>query len=93
MTGIPVNKLIESEKQKLINMEDILHKRLIGQEEAVKTVSDAIRRARSGLKDPKRPIGTFLFLGPTGVGKTELAKVVAKRKHKLDEERKQLAGN
>ena len=76
-TGIPVNKLVESEKQKLINMEDILHKRLIGQDEAVGTVSDAIRRARSGLKDPKRPIGTFLFLGPTGVGKTELAKSLA----------------
>lgn len=76
-TGIPVNKLVESEKQKLVNMEDILHKRLIGQDEAVETVSDAIRRARSGLKDPKRPIGTFLFLGPTGVGKTELAKSLA----------------
>lgn len=76
-TGIPVNKLVESEKQKLLNMEDILHKRLIGQEEAVDIVSDAIRRARSGLKDPKRPIGTFLFLGPTGVGKTELAKSLA----------------
>ena len=76
-TGIPVTKLVESEKQKLLNMEDILHKRLIGQEEAVDTVSDAIRRARSGLKDPKRPIGTFLFLGPTGVGKTELAKSLA----------------
>ncbi len=76
-TGIPVNKLVESEKQKLINMEEILHKRLIGQDEAVETVSDAIRRARSGLKDPKRPIGTFLFLGPTGVGKTELAKALA----------------
>lgn len=76
-TGIPVNKLVESEKQKLVSMEDILHKRLIGQEEAVETVSDAIRRARSGLKDPKRPIGTFLFLGPTGVGKTELAKSLA----------------
>ena len=76
-TGIPVNKLVESEKKKLINMEEILHKRLIGQEEAVVTVSDAIRRARSGLKDPKRPIGTFLFLGPTGVGKTELAKALA----------------
>ena len=76
-TGIPVNKLVESEMKKLINMEDILHKRLIGQDEAVKTVSDAIRRARSGLKDPKRPIGTFLFLGPTGVGKTELAKALA----------------
>ena len=76
-TGIPVNKLVESEKQKLINMEDILHKRLIGQEEAVEVVADSIRRARSGLKDPKRPIGTFLFLGPTGVGKTELAKSLA----------------
>ena len=76
-TGIPVTKLVESEKQKLLNMEEILHKRLIGQDEAVNTVSDAIRRARSGLKDPKRPIGTFLFLGPTGVGKTELAKSLA----------------
>ena len=76
-TGIPVSKLVESEKQKLIKMEEILHKRLIGQEEAVETVSDAIRRARSGLKDAKRPIGTFLFLGPTGVGKTELAKALA----------------
>ena len=76
-TGVPVNKLVESETQKLIKMEDILHKRLVGQDEAVETVSDAIRRARSGLKDPKRPIGTFLFLGPTGVGKTELAKSLA----------------
>ena len=76
-TGIPVTKLVESEMRKLINMEDILHKRLIGQDEAVVTVSDAIRRARSGLKDPKRPMGTFLFLGPTGVGKTELAKALA----------------
>ena len=76
-TGIPVTKLVESEMKKLLHMEDILHKRLIGQDEAVDTVSDAIRRARSGLKDPKRPIGTFLFLGPTGVGKTELAKSLA----------------
>ena len=76
-TGIPVNKLMESEMQKLLRMEDVLHKRLIGQDEAVETVSDAIRRARSGLKDPKRPIGTFIFLGPTGVGKTELAKTLA----------------
>ncbi len=76
-TGIPVTKLVESEKQKLLQMEDIIHKRLIGQQEAVDIVSDAIRRARSGLKDPKRPIGTFLFLGPTGVGKTELAKALA----------------
>ena len=76
-TGIPVTKLVESEMKKLLHMEDILHKRLVGQEEAVDTVSDAIRRARSGLKDPRRPIGTFLFLGPTGVGKTELAKSLA----------------
>ena len=76
-TGIPVAKLVESEMQKLLRMEDVLHQRLIGQEEAVDTVSDAIRRARSGLKDPKRPIGTFIFLGPTGVGKTELAKTLA----------------
>ena len=76
-TGIPVNKLVESEMEKLLRMEDFLHKRLIGQDEAVETVSDSIRRARSGLKDPKRPIGTFLFLGPTGVGKTELAKSLA----------------
>ena len=76
-TGIPVSKLVESEMQKLLRMGDVLHKRLIGQEEAVDTVSDSIRRARSGLKDPKRPIGTFIFLGPTGVGKTELAKTLA----------------
>lgn len=76
-TGVPVSKLIESETKKLLQMEDVLHKRLVGQDEAVITVSDAIRRARSGLKDPKRPIGTFLFLGPTGVGKTELAKSLA----------------
>ena len=73
-TGIPVNKLIESEKQKLLNMEEYLHKRVIGQDEAVDAISDATRRAFSGLKDPKRPIGSFIFLGPTGVGKTELAK-------------------
>ncbi len=76
-TGVPVTKLVESEMQKLLTMEDVLHNRLIGQDEAVETVSDAIRRARSGLKDPKRPIGTFIFLGPTGVGKTELAKTLA----------------
>jgi ATP-dependent Clp protease ATP-binding subunit ClpB len=76
-TGIPVSKLVESEMEKLLKMEDFLHKRLIGQDEAVTTVSDAIRRARSGLKDPNRPIGTFIFLGPTGVGKTELAKTLA----------------
>ncbi len=76
-TGIAVNKLLESEKQKLMNMEEFLHKRVVGQDEAVTIVSDAIRRARSGLKDPNRPIGTFIFLGPTGVGKTELAKALA----------------
>lgn len=76
-TGIPVNRLIESEMQKLIHMEEALHKRVIGQDEAIEVVSDAIRRARSGLKDPKRPVGTFIFLGPTGVGKTELAKALA----------------
>lgn len=76
-TGIPVNRLIESEMQKLLHMEDALHKRVIGQDEAIEVVSDSIRRARSGLKDPKRPIGTFIFLGPTGVGKTELAKALA----------------
>lgn len=76
-TGIPVTRLVESETQKLIHMEESLHHRVIGQDEAVEVVSDAIRRARSGLKDPKRPIGTFIFLGPTGVGKTELAKALA----------------
>jgi len=76
-TGIEVSKLVESEKQKLLSMEDVLHKRLIGQNEAVEIVSDAIRRARAGIKDPKRPIGSFIFLGPTGVGKTELAKSLA----------------
>ena len=76
-TGVPVAKLVESESEKLIEMENILHKRVIGQNEAVGVVSDSIRRARSGLKDPKRPIGVFLFLGPTGVGKTELAKTLS----------------
>lgn len=76
-TGIPVTRLVESETQKLIHMEEAIHNRVIGQDEAVEVVSDAIRRARSGLKDPKRPIGTFIFLGPTGVGKTELAKTLA----------------
>ena len=76
-TGVPVSKLVESENEKLLQMEEVLHKRVIGQNEAVGVVSDSIRRARSGLKDPKRPIGTFLFLGPTGVGKTELAKALS----------------
>jgi len=76
-TGIPVTKMLESEKERLLKMEEILHQRVVGQDEAVKAVSDAIRRARAGLKDPKRPIGSFFFLGPTGVGKTELAKALA----------------
>ncbi|MFD1021176.1 ATP-dependent protease ATP-binding subunit ClpC [Thalassobacillus hwangdonensis] len=76
-TGVPVNKLAKDESEKLLNMEDTLHNRVIGQDEAVKAVSKAIRRARAGLKDPKRPIGSFIFLGPTGVGKTELARALA----------------
>jgi ATP-dependent Clp protease ATP-binding subunit ClpC len=76
-TGIPVSRLVEAETQKLLRMEDELHKRIIGQHEAIVAVSKAIRRARSGMKDPKRPMGTFIFLGPTGVGKTELAKALA----------------
>ena len=76
-TGIAVSKLMESEVQKLLKMEDFLHKRVVGQDEAVSVVSDAIRRARAGLKNPNRPIGAFIFLGPTGVGKTELAKTLA----------------
>lgn len=76
-TGIPVAKLTETERDRLMKLEDELHKRVIGQNEAVSVVSRAIRRARAGLKDPKRPIGTFIFLGPTGVGKTELTKAIA----------------
>ncbi|MBI4288893.1 MAG: AAA family ATPase [Chloroflexi bacterium] len=76
-TGIPVSRMLEMEAEKLVHMEDRLHGRLIGQELAIKAVSDAVRRARSGLKDPRRPIGSFMFLGPTGVGKTELAKALA----------------
>ncbi|WP_066189124.1 MULTISPECIES: ATP-dependent protease ATP-binding subunit ClpC [Gracilibacillus] len=76
-TGVPVSALTKDESERLLNMEEILHDRLIGQEEAVKAVSKAIRRARAGLKDPKRPIGSFIFLGPTGVGKTELARALA----------------
>ena len=76
-TGIPVDKLLESERQKLLSMPELLHKRVIGQDEAVQTVADAILRSRAGIKDPNRPIGSFLFLGPTGVGKTELAKALA----------------
>jgi len=76
-TGIPVNRLMEDESKKLIGMEQVMHKRVIGQEEAVTKIANAIRLSRSGLRDPKRPIGTFLFLGPTGVGKTELGKTLA----------------
>uniref|UniRef100_A0A7V4EGU1 Chaperone protein ClpB n=1 Tax=Thermus tengchongensis TaxID=1214928 RepID=A0A7V4EGU1_9DEIN len=76
-TGIPVAKLLEGEREKLLRLEDELHRRVVGQEEAIRAVADAIRRARAGLKDPNRPIGSFLFLGPTGVGKTELAKTLA----------------
>jgi len=77
MTGIPVDRLMEGEADKLLHMEERIHQRIVDQNEAVAAVSDAIRRARSGLKDPKRPIGSFVFLGPTGVGKTELAKALA----------------
>ncbi len=76
-TGIPVNRMLEGEREKLLHMEKSLHKRVIGQDEAIKAVSDAIRRSRAGLSDPNRPNGTFLFLGPTGVGKTELCKSLA----------------
>lgn len=76
-TGIPVNKMLESEKEKLLRLEDELHKRVIGQEEAIVAVSDAVRRSRAGLQDTKRPIGSFIFLGTTGVGKTELAKALS----------------
>jgi ATP-dependent Clp protease ATP-binding subunit ClpB len=76
-TGIPVNRLLESERQKLLNLETLLHKRVVGQNDAAAAVAAAIRRARSGMKDPSRPIGSFLFMGPTGVGKTELARALA----------------
>ncbi|HGY9593154.1 ATP-dependent chaperone ClpB [Vibrio sp. D173a] len=76
-TGIPVSKMLEAEKEKLLRMEEVLHKRVIGQAEAVEVVSNAIRRSRAGLSDPNKPIGSFLFLGPTGVGKTELCKTLA----------------
>jgi len=76
-TGIPVNRLLEGEKEKLLKLGDILHRRVVGQDEAVDLVADAVLRARAGIKDPRRPIGSFIFLGPTGVGKTELAKTLA----------------
>jgi ATP-dependent Clp protease ATP-binding subunit ClpB len=76
-TGIPVSRILESEREKLLRLDEILHRRVVGQDEAVQAVADAVIRARSGLKDPKRPIGSFIFLGPTGVGKTELARTLA----------------
>ncbi|MGE4588302.1 MAG: ATP-dependent chaperone ClpB [Acidaminococcaceae bacterium] len=76
-TGIPVQRLLEGERDKLVHLEEILHKRVVGQDEAIKAVSEAVVRARAGIKDPARPIGSFIFLGPTGVGKTELAKALA----------------
>ena len=76
-TGIPLNKIMEGEKQKLLHLDEILHRRVIGQDEAVEAVADAVLRARAGIKDPARPVGSFIFLGPTGVGKTELAKALA----------------
>ena len=76
-TGIPVSRMMEGEKEKLLHLDDVLHKRVIGQDEAVDAVADAVIRARAGIKDPRRPIGSFIFLGPTGVGKTELAKALA----------------
>ncbi|MDY5688571.1 MAG: AAA family ATPase, partial [Bacteroidaceae bacterium] len=76
-TGIPVSRMLQSEREKLLHLEEELHKRVIGQDEAIQAVSDAVRRSRAGLQDPKRPIGSFIFLGTTGVGKTELAKALA----------------
>jgi len=76
-TGVPVTRLMEGELQKLVRLEDVLHERVVGQDEAVEAVANALRRARSGLQDPNRPIGSFVFLGPTGVGKTELARALA----------------
>ena len=76
-TGIPVSKMMQSEREKLLHLEDELHKRVVGQDEAIQAVADAVRRSRAGLQDPRRPIGSFIFLGTTGVGKTELAKALA----------------
>ena len=76
-TGIPVTTMLQTEAERLVNMEEHLHRRVIGQEQAVAAVADAVRRARSGLKDPRRPVGSFIFLGPSGVGKTELARALA----------------
>src|SRR6266851_4385833 len=77
-TGVPVSRLVEEESARLLRMEDEIHARLIGQDDAVKLISQAVRRARAGLKDTRRPIGSFIFLGPTGVGKTELARQLAR---------------
>src|SRR6202012_4651672 len=76
-TGIPVSRLQEGEREKVLRLDQVLHERIVGQDEAVRLVADAIIRARSGIKDPRRPLGSFIFLGPTGVGKTELAKTLA----------------
>ena len=76
-TGIPVSRMLEGEMDKLVHMEERLHQRVVGQNEAIEAVSNTVRRARAGLQDPNRPLGSFLFLGPTGVGKTELAKALA----------------
>jgi ATP-dependent Clp protease ATP-binding subunit ClpB len=76
-TGIPVNRLLEGEREKLLHLDEVLHERVVGQDEAVQLVADAVMRARSGIKDPRRPIGSFIFLGPTGVGKTELSRALA----------------
>ncbi|MCX7842532.1 MAG: AAA family ATPase, partial [Clostridia bacterium] len=84
-TGIPVTRLVENERDKLLNLEELLHKRVVGQDEAVAAVSNAVIRARSGLKDPRKPIGSFIFLGPTGVGKTELAKALSQALFDSDE--------
>ena len=85
-TGIPATKIEKSEKEKLLNLEEVLHNRVIGQDEAIKAVAQAIRRSRAGLKDPKRPIGSFFFAGPTGVGKTELARTLTE--YMFDDEKK-----
>ena len=77
-TGVPVMQMAQEESERLLKMEDELHKHIIGQEDAIEAISKAVRRARAGLKDPRRPIGSFIFLGPTGVGKTELTKALAK---------------
>src|SRR5690606_9746240 len=76
-TGVPVTKMLQTDREKLLNLENELHKRVVGQEEAIEAISDAVRRSHSGLQDHKRPIGSFLFLGTTGVGKTELAKALS----------------